>query len=123
VMFPHLLQSASLIPTDASALESSISALETAISALEAEVRHGRRQMNSFKNFDMLETYPGGKRFAAMSTQDVRYQTDFAVGVLILCPFQHEPGLITERVKQLRQDIAEIGTNHRVPNADNTAFC
>jgi hypothetical protein len=39
VIFTHLLQSASLIPTDASALESSISALETAISALEAEIR------------------------------------------------------------------------------------
>jgi hypothetical protein len=39
VIFTHLLQSASLIPTDTSALESAISALETAISELEAEIR------------------------------------------------------------------------------------
>jgi hypothetical protein len=39
VIFAHLIQAASNLPIDASALESSISALERAISALESEVK------------------------------------------------------------------------------------
>jgi outer membrane murein-binding lipoprotein Lpp len=39
MMFTHLLQSAPLIPTDASALQSAISALERAISALEVDIK------------------------------------------------------------------------------------
>jgi hypothetical protein len=38
VIFAHLIQAASLLPTDTSALKSSISALETSISALESEI-------------------------------------------------------------------------------------
>ncbi len=39
MIFAHLIQTASNLPTDTSALESSISALESAISALESEVK------------------------------------------------------------------------------------
>jgi hypothetical protein len=39
VIFAHLIQPASNLPTDPSALESSISALESAISALESDIR------------------------------------------------------------------------------------
>lgn len=47
--------------------------------------------------------------------ENVRHQTDFASGVLIVSAVSVPmPELITERVRQLRQEIAEIiEANHR----------